>query len=52
MTADPAVSLSRAPSGRATGYLCFSRTLRRNGSTDEQMPANLLDYLHASTRRR
>ena len=31
MTADAAVSHSRPPLGGATSYLCFSRTLRRNG---------------------
>ena len=31
MTADAAVSHSRPPLGGATSYLCFSRTLRRDG---------------------
>ena len=31
MTADAAVPHSRPQFGGATSYLCFSRTLRRNG---------------------
>ena len=31
MTPDPAVSLSRPPLALATGYLCFSPTLGKNG---------------------